>query len=284
MSSPKGEGGGVCIGHVPAISEAPAANVLEMEGLIKALQRFRLYVYGQNLGVFTDNAATYSLANPDNLSDFVKRRLDAVLEFAPDIKFLPGKSNVIPDFLSRRGAMFSMGAAETPRSTQELLEYGHQGHLGPRKTMQRIRSVGGDVPWAVVKRHVQDCKSCQLFRHQSKLLPLVGLKKCTTFGRSLERISLDRWKTPKEDVNTSLQRSITCPVSHGHGLVAKPMRPRPFGVWKKSLGRWDRRQPCLPIPLPTSKGQKCVNGAELIMWTTFSRLRIAIRAMVCAKD
>lgn len=146
------------------------SNVLEIEGLTRALQRFRPFVYGRAVSVYTDNAATFSLKNADNLSDFIRRRLDAILEFCPDIKFIPGKANVVPDFLSRASQLAVVGLSGES-STEEWLQFGHRGHFGVKKTMERIKAAGGSVSWNKVKDHIRRCRPCQRFRLPRKMLP-----------------------------------------------------------------------------------------------------------------
>ncbi|GAB5407569.1 MAG: hypothetical protein Aurels2KO_58000 [Aureliella sp.] len=77
------------------------ANELELKALIKALRFFRLYTFGAEVKIVTDNYAVYSIDNASNQSEFVKRRLDEILRMQPTLSFVPGHSNIIPDFLSR---------------------------------------------------------------------------------------------------------------------------------------------------------------------------------------
>jgi len=154
------------------------SNVLEIEGLVRALNRLRPFVYGRSISVYTDNAATFSLANPENQSDFIRRRLDAIQGFSPAVKFLPGKTNVVPDFLSRIPQLMA-AQVSGESSIRDLLSYGHQGHFGVKKTMDRIKAVGGNVSWLEVKNHVRKCEICQKFRRRMKRLPFGVLERAT---------------------------------------------------------------------------------------------------------
>ena len=143
------------------------SNELEAEALLQALQRFKPYIYGQDVTVYTDNSSTFSLDNPDNCSPFVYRRLVKLLEFCPDIRFVDGRSNVIPDFLSRMPHLRTM--QEDP---YRLLKRAHDGHFCARKTMQRLKALGGGATWKAVKAYVESCTACQRFKAAKPVIPL----------------------------------------------------------------------------------------------------------------
>lgn len=143
------------------------SNELEAEALVFALHKFRPFVYGCEISVYTDNAATWSLGNPANTSPFILRRLDQILEFSPRLKFVDGRSNVIPDFLSRLPQLMTLDT-----TTTRLLRKAHEGHFGPKKTMERLRRLGGTALWREVKLWIQHCEACQQFKKKSSKLPL----------------------------------------------------------------------------------------------------------------
>ena len=143
------------------------SNELEAEGLAKALERLRPYIYGQAVTVHTDNSSTFSLSNPENCSPFVYRRLARLLDFCPDIKFVDGKNNVIPDFLSRMPHLRA-----TRLDPQRMLERAHEGQFCARKTMQRLRAMGGQATWRAVKAYVESCSACQRFKAAKPVIPL----------------------------------------------------------------------------------------------------------------
>ena len=156
------------------------SNRLEVEAIVKGLTKFRPYTLGQRVAIFSDNSAVCSLMNADNTSDFVKRRLDIILEHNPDIRFIPGKSNILPDFLSRLPELFvsrhnqvasvrSKSAAEM--SDDELLKWGHRGHFSVQKTQKRITNIGGYVQWKKIRQYVRDCRACQQFRRPKQSSP-----------------------------------------------------------------------------------------------------------------
>ena len=80
------------------------SNVLELEALCRALQTFRPWIFGAPVQAVMDNQAAVSFNNPTHLSDFLKRRLDHLSWYSPQISFCPGPFNYLADFLSRQGA------------------------------------------------------------------------------------------------------------------------------------------------------------------------------------
>ena len=77
------------------------SNVMELEALCRALQTFRPWIFGAPVHAIMDNQAAVSFNNPANLSDFLKRRLDLLSWYSPQISFSPGPVNDWTDFFSR---------------------------------------------------------------------------------------------------------------------------------------------------------------------------------------
>ena len=168
------------------------SNELEAEGLVRALEKFRPYIYGKDVTIFTDNASTWSLGNCDNCSSFVKRRLAKVQEYSAQMKYVDGPSSVVPDFLSRMPQLMAQQS-----SLIELLHQAHEGHYCARKTMDRLRRLGGKVQWKTVKLWVDHCPLCQRFKSPNAEyhVPLSPSRMSEICGRS---ISLGLWIPPKE--------------------------------------------------------------------------------------
>ena len=156
------------------------SNRLEVEAIVKGLTKFRPYTLGQKFANFSDNSAVCSIANTDHTSDFVKRRLDIILEHNPETRFVPDKSNIWPDFLSGLPELFgsqhdqvlsaiSKSAAEM--SDDELLKWGHRGHFSVQETQKRIRKIGDYVQWKKIRQYVKDCRACQQFTRPKLAAP-----------------------------------------------------------------------------------------------------------------
>ena len=116
-----------------------------------------------------DNQAAVSFNNPAHLSDFLKRRLDHLSWYSPQISFCPGPFNYLADFLSRQGAWVSgsshVRAVEEHASviSQAQWRQAHVGHFGVRKTYLHFRQMGLRPTWKWVTDKVRSCRVCQLF-------------------------------------------------------------------------------------------------------------------------
>ena len=90
----------------PASWKHQLSNHLEMEAVVLAMRRFQSWIFGCRVVILTDNGSVASLQNPANQSPFVRRRLDELQQFCPQFCFVPGKTNVLPDLLSRQHELF----------------------------------------------------------------------------------------------------------------------------------------------------------------------------------
>jgi len=172
------------------------SNHLEMEAVVKALRTFRPWTFGAQVTVLSDNAAVVSAQNPDNHSDFIKRRLDELQEFCPRIQFIEGKANVLSDLLSRQSLIF---AADRPANRREQLStlqasedvedegllLAHQGHFGINRTYAMAKELGLSVTRSEVEAFVRRCRACQQFLPKRPSGPLGHLPDPTHPGELL---------------------------------------------------------------------------------------------------
>ena len=124
------------------------SNTLELEALCRALRTFRPWIFGAPVRAIMDNQAAVSFNNPAHLSDFLKRRLEHLSWYSPQISFCLGPFNYLADFLSRQGAWvsgpFARGAVEghchpvVTSPSQAQWKQAHVGHFGVRKTYLRF--------------------------------------------------------------------------------------------------------------------------------------------------
>ena len=168
------------------------SNHLEMEAVVKALRKFQPWIFGGRVTVFSDNASVASLANADNRSPFIRRRLDQIQECCPRLRFLPGHSNVLPDLLSRQSELFpdsSSGiTASTMRERPSDLAGAHAGHFGVEKTWEIAKELGLAVTREEVKAYCRQCRVCQQFQPKVRTVPLGRLPESLRAG---ELISID---------------------------------------------------------------------------------------------
>lgn len=223
-------------GTWPKSYKGKLSNELEMEALCKALNTFRPWTFGARVVVYTDNEATRSLENPDNLSAFIRRRLAAILDFCPRIRFLPGKSNVLPDLLSRHSTWMCPPMATqitTLRTIPEAIwRQAHRGHFGVHKTWQNIQQLGFRCSVKAIRSALRKCRACQSFR---------PLRPCDLLGHLPDPI------TPGELVSFD----FVGPLPRGKGNVLYML------VIVDNLTRW-----CHAIPYKASNTTNLIRGLE----------------------
>ena len=77
--------------------------IFDLEGLaIKcALQKWRYYLLGYNIIVRTDNQPIMHLLRSKDCQGRIGKYLTTIMEYNPTFQYLPGKSNIVADYLSR---------------------------------------------------------------------------------------------------------------------------------------------------------------------------------------
>ncbi len=73
---------------------------LEALAVVWALQHFRDLIFGYRITVYTDHSALTQLFTGKNFTGRLARWYLTVMQFEPEIKYLPGKPNTVADALS----------------------------------------------------------------------------------------------------------------------------------------------------------------------------------------
>ncbi|GKF76112.1 putative reverse transcriptase domain-containing protein, partial [Tanacetum coccineum] len=75
---------------------------LELGAVVFALKIWRHYLYGTKCTVFTDHKSLQHILNQKELNMRQRRWLELLSDYDYDIRYHPGKANVIADALSRK--------------------------------------------------------------------------------------------------------------------------------------------------------------------------------------
>nr|GFA74858.1 putative reverse transcriptase domain-containing protein [Tanacetum cinerariifolium] len=75
---------------------------LELGAVVFALKIWRHYLYGTKCIVFTDHKSLQHVLNQKELNMRQRRWLELLADYDYEIRYHPGKANVVPDALSRR--------------------------------------------------------------------------------------------------------------------------------------------------------------------------------------
>nr|GFD04201.1 putative reverse transcriptase domain-containing protein [Tanacetum cinerariifolium] len=77
-------------------------HCLELEAVVFALKMWRHYLYGTRCTVFTDHKSLQHILDQKELNMRQRRWLELLSDYDCDIRYHPGKANVVADALSRK--------------------------------------------------------------------------------------------------------------------------------------------------------------------------------------
>ncbi|GJW02028.1 reverse transcriptase domain-containing protein [Tanacetum coccineum] len=214
---------------------------LELGAVVFALKIWRHYLYGTKCTVFTDHKSLQHILDQKELNMRQRRWLELLSDYDCDIRYHPGKANVVADALSRK-------EREPPLRVRALvmtisLDLPKQilnAQTEARKP-ENIKSedVGGML--------VENAKFPEAIREQ-KLEPRADGTLCLN-GRNMKKLYW--WPNMKADIATYVNKCLTCAkVKAEHqrpsGLLVQPKIPE----WK-----WDNITMDFVTKLPkTSQG------------------------------
>ena len=213
------------------------SNDLELEAVVRALKRFRPWLFANKVTLFTDNSSVQSLANPTNQSDFVKRRLDKVLAVCPQIRFLPG--NILPDLSSRQSEDFRSHGRETISavSSEDVLRKENAAHFGAEKTYLIARRIDPSIDNRQVEDFVRRCQVCRQFKAR---VPSVDLGHQPDAQRVGEFLSMD-FIGPLKATRPGMRYIFTLVGPFSRLRFALPCTKPNIENAKKGIGKWIER-------------------------------------------
>ncbi|GJY00194.1 putative reverse transcriptase domain-containing protein [Tanacetum coccineum] len=221
---------------------------LELGAVVFALRLWRHYLYGTKCVVFTDHKSLRYILNQKELNLRQRRWIELLSDYDCEIRYHPGKANVVADALSQKGR-------EKPLRVRALMMTVHndlpkQIHEAQGEAMKG-RNVKAENLGRLIKPIFEfspDGTRC--FGNHVWLLRFSGLRELVMHESHKSKYSIHpgsdkmyqdlkllyRWPNMKADITTYVSKCLTCAkVKAEHqnpsGLLQQPEIP----VWK-----WER--------------------------------------------
>ncbi|GKA36871.1 putative reverse transcriptase domain-containing protein, partial [Tanacetum coccineum] len=225
---------------------------LELGSVVFALKIWRHYLYGTKCTVFTDHKSLQHILDQKELNMRQRRWLELLSDYDCDIRYHPGKANVVADALSRkerieplrvRALVMTIGLDLTKRILEAQIEA-----LKPENLKKE--DVGGMIRTDIPKERLEPRADGTLCLHGRSWLPCYGNLRSVIMHEShkskysihpgSEKMYQDVkklywWPNMKADIATYVSKCLTCArVKAEHqrplGLLVQPAIPE----WK-----WD---------------------------------------------
>ncbi|GJR83329.1 putative reverse transcriptase domain-containing protein [Tanacetum coccineum] len=252
---------------------------LELGSVVFALKIWRHYLYGTKCTVFTDHKSLQHILDQKELNMRQRRWLELLSDYDCDIRYHPGKANVVADALSRkerieplrvRALVMTIGLDLPKRILEAQIEA-----LKPENLENE--DVGGMIRKDIPKEKLEPRADGTLCLHGRSWLPCYGDLRSVIMHEShkskysihpgSEKMYQDMkklywWPNMKADIATYVSKCLTCArVKAEHqrpsGLLVQPAIPE----WK-----WDNIMMDFITKLPKSS-----HGFDTI-WVIVDRL------------
>jgi hypothetical protein len=167
----------------------------EMYAIYLALKEFRWCVYGRKVYVQTDHEAWSWVKSMKQPPKACASWLMELLDYNPEIDWIPGKFNTIADVLSRLWKSEEFSVLDVGQLSQEekmkIVKRIHGDatwgdHLGSKKTLEKLQS---RFFWPGMRKDVEtvcdgcmDCKVNKKQRAKAKMTPIVALRPWNIVG------------------------------------------------------------------------------------------------------
>ncbi|GJR83997.1 putative reverse transcriptase domain-containing protein [Tanacetum coccineum] len=219
---------------------------LELGAVVFALRLWRHYLYGMKCVVFTDHKSLRYILNQKELNLRQRRWIELLSDYDCEIRYHPGKANVVADALSRKGrekplrvrALMMTVHNDLPKQIREA-----QGEAMKRKNV-KAENLG-----RLIKPIFEFCPDgTRCFRNRVWLPRFSGLRDLVMHESHKSKYSIhlgsDKmyqdlkllywWPNMKADIATYVSKCLTCAkVKAEHqkpsGLLQQPEIP----VWKR---------------------------------------------------
>lgn len=191
-----------------------SATKRELLGIIFALQKFDYYVAGQRFILYTDHRALTFFHSQRDLSPLLWGWVERLCSYQMEIRFCPGKDNVIADAISRLYDHVPRIASITSSTSSPIAEISssmdahyiliqqvHElGHHGLHHVISTLRNWGHDWPNMAkeIREYLSQCPTC-LAVNPMKSVPH-GIWDSVEVDAPMDRICIDLLKM-SEDIS-----------------------------------------------------------------------------------